>query len=274
VLDGGLGNDTASYEHAAAGVTVSLAIAGPQNTGGAGVDTLINMENLTGSALADSLTGSAVANVLRGLAGNDVIRAEGGNDTVEAGVGSDVAFGGDGDDRFLATLLTSGNDGLDLYYGDGGTDTADYSALTQGIVVEMDFARGIALATVEGSQAGVDTLVSLENIVGTQAADTFIDSGGDNLWTGGGGSDTFKFHNMFGHDTIADFTVSGLDHDRLILEHNMFERFGTPADLLRSDRVEQVGSDVVIHGGPHSDLILQNTSLVELRQHPDDLLLG
>ena len=50
-LLGGAGNDTASYAGATAAVTVSLAISGAQNTGGAGIDTLTSIEKLTGSEL-------------------------------------------------------------------------------------------------------------------------------------------------------------------------------------------------------------------------------
>ena len=39
ILNGGAGIDTADYSLASAGVTVSLAIAAPQNTGGAGIGT-------------------------------------------------------------------------------------------------------------------------------------------------------------------------------------------------------------------------------------------
>ncbi len=54
-MDGGAaGSDTASYADATAGVIVNLAIAAAQNTIGAGVDTLINIENLTGSSFNDT----------------------------------------------------------------------------------------------------------------------------------------------------------------------------------------------------------------------------
>ena len=56
-INGGADTDTASYDGAASGVTVSLAAAGQQNTGGAGLDTLLNVENLLGSDFADALTG-------------------------------------------------------------------------------------------------------------------------------------------------------------------------------------------------------------------------
>ena len=80
VLAGGAGTDTVSYEHATAGVTVSLAVTSAQNTIGAGIDTLTSVENLTGSAFDDTLTGSSSANVLMGLAGNDVLNAGAGGD--------------------------------------------------------------------------------------------------------------------------------------------------------------------------------------------------
>ena len=54
-MDGGAaGSDTASYADATAGVKVSLAIAAAQNTVGAGTDTLLNFENLTGRASTTS----------------------------------------------------------------------------------------------------------------------------------------------------------------------------------------------------------------------------
>ena len=73
MLDGGSGTDTASYALATAGVTVSLANTGPQETFGAGVDTLVSIENLTGSPFADTLTGNASPNTISGGAGNDVL---------------------------------------------------------------------------------------------------------------------------------------------------------------------------------------------------------
>ncbi len=94
LLDGGDGSDTASYANAGVGVTVSLLTSGAQDTGGAGTDTLANIENLTGSAYADILTGDAKNNALAG------------------GLGADTLTGGAGADRFrFATSL--GGDNLD-----------------------------------------------------------------------------------------------------------------------------------------------------------------
>ena len=71
LLNGAGGNNTASYEHATAGVTVSLATGAQQNTIGAGSDTLTNFSNLNGSQFNDVLTGNSADNILFGNGGND-----------------------------------------------------------------------------------------------------------------------------------------------------------------------------------------------------------
>src|SRR5262249_51925953 len=92
VLNGGTGSDTASYASIGAGVTVSLSIVGPQDTGGAGADTLISIENLTGSALADTLTGDGEDNILDGGAGTDTMTGGTGNDTYRVDNTGDVVI--------------------------------------------------------------------------------------------------------------------------------------------------------------------------------------
>jgi Ca2+-binding RTX toxin-like protein len=65
------GHDTASYQHATSGVTVSLNVSIAQPTGGAGTDTLTNIANLFGSQFSDNLTGNTHNNTLFGNGGND-----------------------------------------------------------------------------------------------------------------------------------------------------------------------------------------------------------
>jgi len=62
-------NNTVSYFYAAAPIAVSLLITNQQNTGGAGLDTLTNINNLIGSDYNDSLTGNTQNNVLDGGGG-------------------------------------------------------------------------------------------------------------------------------------------------------------------------------------------------------------
>ena len=104
ILDGGDGFDIAWYAGVVAGVTVSLAITGPQNTGH-GIDTLISIEGVTGSYYDDVLTGNDQANRLFGEPGNDRITGGGGDDIIEGGPGIDVLTGGSGADRFVGHAL-------------------------------------------------------------------------------------------------------------------------------------------------------------------------
>src|SRR5690606_21081993 len=60
-LDGGAGIDTVSYADATAAVNVTLATFEVQDTGGAGTDRIVDVENLTGSAHDDVLTGNQQA---------------------------------------------------------------------------------------------------------------------------------------------------------------------------------------------------------------------
>jgi VCBS repeat-containing protein len=92
-LDGGAGSDTASYASAGTGVNVSLLITSYQDTGGAGFDKLISIENLTGSAFNDTLIGDSGRNVLTGGAGADTMTGGLGIDTFVYKAASDSAFG-------------------------------------------------------------------------------------------------------------------------------------------------------------------------------------
>jgi len=96
ILDGGLGIDTVSYLNMKE-VNVDLRITSSQNTGGAGYDTLISIENISGSLYNDKLTGNAGNNALDGRAGNDILIG---------GAGQDTLTGGDGADRFGFNLIT------------------------------------------------------------------------------------------------------------------------------------------------------------------------
>lgn len=96
VLDGGAGVDTVSYSNSSSGVRVRLDTNAAQDTGGAGLDTLLSIENLTGSNSADQLTGNSGVNTLTGLSGND---------TLIGGRGADVLSGGSGADRFVYTSV-------------------------------------------------------------------------------------------------------------------------------------------------------------------------
>ncbi|MDD4948596.1 DUF4347 domain-containing protein [Sulfuricurvum sp.] len=90
ILDGGEGIDNANYGNATIGVHVDLTITTAQDTLGAGVDTLTNIENLTGSAYNDTLIGNSGNNILNGGVGNDTLRGNGGSDHLNGETGDDT----------------------------------------------------------------------------------------------------------------------------------------------------------------------------------------
>ncbi|MGZ6015057.1 MAG: calcium-binding protein, partial [Phenylobacterium sp.] len=129
---------------------------------------------------ADSITGSSFDDKLEGFAGGDVI---------SGGAGNDELYGDDGDDRI------EGGAGSDLLNGGSGSDTASYAGAASGVKVQIGFA---------GAQdtlgAGADTLVSIENLIGSGYADTLTGDAGDNVLTGGSGDDILS--GGAGNDTL------------------------------------------------------------------------
>lgn len=172
-INGNGGIDTVDYSFAAAGVTVNLAT--NATSGGAAGDQLSNIENLTGSRLADQLTGSAGDNVLRGLAGADRIDGGAGNDLIDGGDDADLLFGGLGDDTLLggagADRLSgdAGDDrlngglGADVLTGGAGRDIFAFTDADGSIDVIADFRRG---------QDRID-LSGMDAKEGTTAVDAF-----------------------------------------------------------------------------------------------------
>ncbi|WP_183093892.1 calcium-binding protein [Nocardioides stalactiti] len=93
---GGPGSDTVRFSTAAGPVTASPASG---QAPGAGTDTLVLVERLTGGRFADKLTGDSLANWLRGAGGNDTLNGAGGNDSIGGDGGNDYLLGGAGTDR-------------------------------------------------------------------------------------------------------------------------------------------------------------------------------
>ncbi|CAK16632.1 retention module-containing protein [Pseudomonas entomophila] len=211
--------------------------------------------------VSDGHGGSATGNVdityqpghvLDGTAGDDVLLAGSGDNTLNGGAGNDVLVAGTGNDHLYGgegnDLLIAGP-GNDLLDGGPGSDTVSFAKAGAGVVVDLGHAG--AQNTVG---AGVDTLTSIENLIGSEYNDTLIGNGGDNVLTGGagddtltggGGNDTFVWQKGdSGHDTVTDFTPGS---DRLDLSQLLQGESATSASLddYLHFKVSGTGSNVV-----------------------------
>ena len=187
-MDGQGGADRANYFNALAGVSVNLAT-GIASDGYSGTDTLLGIENITGSNFSDNLTGDANTNDFFGEDGNDTIDGQGGTDranyidsisgvtvNLTTGIASD---GYGGTDTLLGIENITGSnysdnltgdanankfwgaDGNNIIDGLGGNDTVSYADAPAGVTVNL------ATGSANNGSGGFDTLINIESINGT-----------------------------------------------------------------------------------------------------------
>lgn len=219
-----IGPDIASYVVSPEAVSINLEL-GTTSGGDAAGDTLTDIEGLMGSSFDDTLIGDGGQNWIAGMAGADYL--DGGGEPVgsagdfvdyelspdavtvdlEAGTGSGGFADGDqiyNFENILASVFDDtlygstadngfqGGYGADYIDGRGGNDTAVYEESFE--AVEINLATG----TVSGGTATGDTLVSIENLLGSAFGDVLIGSSvanvlianaGDDRLSGGAGGD-------------------------------------------------------------------------------------
>jgi Ca2+-binding RTX toxin-like protein len=151
-LNGGPGFDTAFYDSSPEGVFVSL-FTGHTDGGHAEGDVLGSIENLYGSAHADTLWGDNGVNEINGGGGDDSLKGFGGADTLN---------------------------------GNTGYDTVSYEESPEGVFVSL-FSGHTDGGTAEG-----DVLINIENLTGTAYADDLWGDDNINVLKGMNGNDTLK----------------------------------------------------------------------------------
>jgi Ca2+-binding RTX toxin-like protein len=145
----------------------------------------------------------------------DEIHGRGGNDFLYGNAGSDRLFGENGDDTL------NGGAGGDLIDGGAGVDTVSYAGSTIGVTVDL------TSGTTFGGDANGDTLVSIENVLGTAQGDILNgDAGANRLWASFGNDFVFgqrgndRLEGDYGDDTMIggegnDILIGGFGTDRL-----------------------------------------------------------
>ena len=211
VIDGGADLDLVDYSASAAAVSVDLT-SGIAGGGDAAGDTLISIEQATGSAFDDSLLGTAGNDVLRGNDGADLLDGRAGDDTLYGGASADQLLGGAGNDVIYARAAADGSL-EDLIDGGSGVDELRMTDSLYGAIVN--------LASPSGSPASIEHVVGsnfADAITGNDYANSLAGGLGDDAVSGGLGSDTL--YGGAGNDTLygneGNDTLRGEDgNDRL-----------------------------------------------------------
>jgi Ca2+-binding RTX toxin-like protein len=263
VLNGNDGIDTADYRKSAVGVDVSLT-RGTGLFGDAQGDTLQNIENLSGSAFADTLVGDAGANRLTGMSGIDKLYGMGGNDYIATGGGYDYVDGGDGIDTVTY------EDSWDRVVVNLTTGVNQYGEASRDVLVNVENIIGSAFADKITGDAGANRLTGgagADVMNGMAGIDYLYGEAGNDILSGGTGADVFVFELGFGNDTITDFWAGAGRTDRI-----WFQSGGTINPTTASWHAQDSAAGAVITVDGHGSLTLTGVTLAQL--HADDFIFS
>jgi Ca2+-binding RTX toxin-like protein len=189
--------------------------------GNAGEDELDGQggqDSLNGGADADLLLGAGSSDVLAGGSGDDILAGEQGSDTYNGGSGIDIVgfldsanpvrvdlrekfASGEGSDSVNYVEGVIGSEFSDVMFGNafinifeglqgddemngrGGSDFAFFTLAPEGMTVDL------TLGETAGTE-GVDSVLSIENVVGSPFDDSIVGTTGPNFLDGADGIDT------------------------------------------------------------------------------------
>jgi Ca2+-binding RTX toxin-like protein len=186
-INGGAGVDVVEYRDAVAAVNVDLGRASNHATGGDGVDQLVAIEDIRGSAFGDTLRGAAGRNVIDGRAGNDTIGGGAGADNLIGGIGNDIFdFNAASESGITAATwdtivdFVRGTDRIDLSNIDAnsangaGTNEA-FTAIIAGTAAfttagQLKISSGVLYGNTD-TDAGAEFAIALTGITAVASAD-------------------------------------------------------------------------------------------------------
>ena len=164
----------ATYNRELAVVGDQLFFTNAENGGGTVLFKLTISDSVTQTQLLNTIIGKATDgdDEITGSQGNDGIAGESGNDVLDGQTGNDALDGG------------AGNDTLD---GGAGTDTAVYRFAPAGVSVILGEAD--EAGTANDGFGSTDSLLRVENVIGSDGDDFLTGNSGNNSLTGRDGND-------------------------------------------------------------------------------------
>lgn len=194
------GADAALFQVAADGVTLKL-IDGASLDYETKVHYEVNVQGFDGAQLSVITPISITAVDVNETIPIPIINGTPGDDVLVGTPVDEILLGGAGNDQ-----LTGGG-GADVLDGGSGIDTARYD--NSPAAVTIDLAAGTGL----GGDAQGDTLIGIENVVGSAFNDTLRGDGGANVLIGGAGDDILQGRGgndlLVGGDGIDTAVFSG-----------------------------------------------------------------
>lgn len=241
IVDGGKGENTINYEAAASGVSVDLSKGIALNNGNGGSDSLSNVQNIIGSLFNDVLIGDDQDNKINGGKGDDILSGMGGDNILDGGEGN---------------------------------NTASYADAKSGINVDL---RNSDKQVIENGFGGKDTLINIQNILGSSHNDIFHTGVGTTIIDGGAGDDIFH---ISGNDASITF-LSGNSGNNIYFAGVGFNNYlgGIGNDTVNySSAITGVILDfdqgVAFENGFYGIDILKNINKVVGSNHDDYFILG
>jgi Ca2+-binding RTX toxin-like protein len=239
-LNGGLGFDIASYETSPNFIIVQLP--GASQTaiargGDAEGDTFSSIEGLVGSRLNDSLTGNEAPNLLAGGLGSDVLNGAGGTDTADYS-NDHFILAGDTADQVVVHLGLNGQSGRGQEFH----------------LINNPLGPPLLM------QVSVDTLISIENVTGSNGNDTIVGNEIANVLDGRGGNDVLD--GGFGNDTLIG--GGGIANTASYLSHDVAAPAGEVSTItlgLNNAPGTYVRSDLVLFPAPAHFQVVETDTL-------------
>ncbi len=245
-------------------------------SGGDGIDTILQfndfywVDDANFDGLADQVFTTSGVSIDMGSAGNKILDDGFGHSGDFTGI--ENVSGGFYDDTVIGDVnnnVITGYEGNDHLNGAGGVDTVNYeeniallgivSARIEGVAVNLNTGMG---GSISGGET--DTLIGIENVIGTSFDDDIRGDGLGNVLVGLGGADFFQGNG--GDDTIDggdgdDFMQGGDGSDTLIGGDGNDQLVGAPGGAQPQSTVSEF-----IHGGAGDDFMRGGTA--------DDVLDG